>query len=74
MITAKQRIRIARDLLCEAFRTGELDDFAEGCVRAAVSSCDGALDEAHPPLGTEPVSETTSALLADYLKKRFPHL
>lgn len=61
---AMGQIRRARTLLVEAFHSGELSDYEEGCIRAAVSSLNGALDEIHPCLG----AEKTRSVLGQYFK------
>ena len=58
MTRHEAKLRKARKLLHEVFGTGKLDAFEEGCVRAAVSSLDGALHEVHPPIGTAKATGT----------------
>lgn len=65
---AKLKVRVARALLHEAFESNELDDYEEACLRSAVSSLDGALHEAHPPIGTTFIGKESKEALDEHLE------
>jgi hypothetical protein len=66
---ATLKVRVARALLHEVFESHELDDYEEACLRAAVSSLDGALHEVHPPIGTGFVGKESREALDKHLEE-----
>lgn len=66
---AELKVRVARVLLHEAFESHELGDYEEACLRAAVSSLDGALHEVHPPIGTSFAGKESREALDKHLEE-----
>lgn len=74
VIDAENEVRAAREMLIHVFNTHALDEFQEGCVRAAVSSLEGALKITALPLGSRSTSKKSQQELTDYMAKKFPTL